>query len=346
MHKNRIKQYKRLFPDIDLDKRELSDSDLIVICEYYEPHLRTDREVIRSQIVLFPRDYPKPSEIKRLIKERITNPDNKVGASKRTKKFWELRGYTSEEATDIISTMQKQNSPRSVQYWINRGYSNDESIQKVSETQAENARKMHQTLSDNGVSISVWTESFWIDRGYAEHEAKNKVSEYQRTNSKKHWDSLSPSERKKTNVMCVESWLAKGKTISDYEEFRGNIRSNRTRSKIADEFCSELESYFPSNKIYCKDREYGKFIPGYKYVKYDYVDLDQKVVVEFNGEYWHSSEDAKRNDERKKDFVINTMGFRYFVVTDKEYNNDKQTCIQTLVENIKDINHANSSQID
>lgn len=54
-------------------------------------------------------------------------------------------------------------------------------------------------------------------------------------------------------------------------------------------------------------------------MKYDYADTQFKFVVEFDGVYWHSSEEAKTRDKIKEDFIAN-LGYSVYRVTDKEFN--------------------------
>jgi hypothetical protein len=173
-----------------------------------------------------------------------------------------------------------------------------------------------------------------VKRGFSESEAKELSSSVQRSNSMRNVKKYTKEERNKQRPSNLSYWLSRGKSVEDYESYMSESRFCSYNSKIAREFCSDLRECFLGNKIYCIDKEFGKYIPDYGYVRYDYVDLTLKVVVEFNGEYWHSSEDAKAHDKRKKDFV-ESLGFRYFVVTDKEYNTDRKECVKQISERIR-----------
>jgi len=92
-------------------------------------------------------------------------------------------------------------------------------------------------------------------------------------------------------------------------------------SKQANSFFDIFSKLYNSEKSYYGDSEFGKYIPNFGYVKYDYVDTQFKFVIEFDGGYWHSSETAKERDKIKEEFIKN-LGYSVYRVTDKEFTED------------------------
>ena len=317
-----------VFPDLDLSRDSLSFLEVIDICKYYDPNLKFTLDIC-AKIAKFDRKFPKPRYYQ-LELRKITNPNGKVGGSKRTKDFWLLRGYSDEEASHMVSNIQKLNSPRTKEYWLSKGFSLKESKERVSETQSSNAISMHKKIKDNQSSISIWSISNWIKKGLTEEEALLKIRSLQKNNAHKRKLKYTSEEIRTQSKWCVEYWIHRGYSLQQYEEYMSSMHNYSNRSRIADEFCYSLKMEFPNNKIYCCEREFGKYIPNYGYVKYDYVDVTLGVVVEFNGEYWHQSPDAKKHDLVKKEYVENVLGFRYNVMTEDLYRSNRARSVDQI----------------
>lgn len=329
MDKIRKRAWLMVFPDLDLSRESLTLSEVVDICKHYDPNIKLTLDIC-SKIAKFDRDFPKPRYYQLELRKQITNPNNKAGGSKRTKEFWLLRGFTEEEAIVEVSTIQKLNSPRTTQYWLAKGLSPDEAKTQVAITQSNNANLMHKKIRDNDSSISIWSIAHWTKEGLTEEDAILKIRNLQKNNSYKRKLKYSSAEIRTQSKWCIEYWLHRGHSLRQYEEFMSSMHNYSNRSRIADEFCVSLRCQFPNNKIYCCEKEFGKYIPNYGYVKYDYVDTTLGVVIEFNGAYWHRSEDAVAHDLVKREYVENVLGFRYNIMEDVYRSNRADT-----VERIK-----------
>jgi hypothetical protein len=318
-----------VFPKLDLYRESLNLSEVVDICKHYDPNLKLTLDIC-AKIAKFDRKFPKPRYYQLELRKKITNPNGIVGGSKRSKEFWLLRGYSEEEATDIVSTIQKLNSPRAEQYWLSKGFSSEESKSRVSLTQSKNAALMHKKIKDNNSSISLWSISNWTKQGFSEEDAILKIRDLQKNNSTKKKLKYSPAEIRTQSKWCVEYWEHRGYSIKQYEEFMSSMHNYSNRSRIADEFCVSLKSKFPNNKIYCCEKEFGKYISNYGYVKYDYVDTTLGIVVEFNGAYWHKSEDAIAHDSVKRKYVESVLGFRYNVIMEDEYRSNRTASVEKM----------------
>lgn len=338
MNKLLIKNYNKLFPNIDLSKGYLNFQDKISIVSYYFKDINYDNPKIITMIESL------GSEIKASIKYKeqmalLLNPDNKPGGSIRTTKYWISRGWSQEYANNKVSEIQKINSPRSNLYWEAKGLSKEEAIKKVSEFQSESGKKFHRRLKLRGGTVSCWNINFWLNKGFTLCEAIELVKEKQRTNNRKSTLKYTKDELKVFNPLNIEYWAKNYKDqnyVELFEEYLFQRYSNSIfRSKIADEFCNSLSLFFPESKLYFGSSEFGKYIPDVGYRKYDYIDLTNMICVEFHGNYWHTKDNE--NDKTKKDF-IESLGFRYFIVWESEYNKNKTDTITNLVKEIKNEN--------
>lgn len=318
--------------------QEIPKEILEKIVLYYIKDLNLgNRDLINDLISMIAFPLISPRDFLKISKQHF-NPTNKKGASKRSMGYWTLRGWSDSESKSKVSHIQRMNSPRCIEYWVSRGRTLEQSKILVSKSQAREAIEYHKTLKENDIKFETcFTKAFWVKRGHSTEDAKEIVSSIQRSNALKNLKKYTREERNKQRPQNLSFWLSRGKCIEDYENFMSESRFCSYNSRIAREFCYDLRSSFTCNKIYCIEKEYGKYIPEYGYVRYDYVDLTTKVVVEFNGEYWHASKDAKAHDKKKKDFM-EEKGFRYFVVTDKEYSTNRKECVNKLIERINYVN--------
>ncbi len=72
----------------------------------------------------------------------------------------------------------------------------------------------------------------------------------------------------------------------------------------------------------------------------NYFELDiwipsLRKAIEFNGDYWHGKEKAKKHDRFKKS-ECKKLGIELMVITDNQWNDDKQGCIERLLSFIEE----------
>jgi len=343
LHKNLSKNYIKIFPSIDLTKGYLSVEDKIMIISKYISDVNYNDSTIYQHIIDLDSTIRPMVQIKAEMM-KILNPSGAIGGSKRTKEYWINRGWSEDYATEKVSYLQSINSPRSKYYWTSRGYSEDDAISKVSETQTSNAIKLHAKFKESGHTICCWSTKFWVDRGFTLEEAVENVKLYQKNNYLKGKEKYTNTDIKELKILCVEFW--KKRYPEDYRKryeeylYTRFAESKTFRSGVSDEFCDCLASHYRNNKLYYGEYEFGKYIDDVGYVKYDYVDLTLKVCVEFHGDYWHKhSPYATPEKDLIKQRYIESLGFKYFVVWESDYNKDKQLLIENLV---RDINEKNS----
>lgn len=332
MDGNRAKSYKKLFPDIDTTKEKLSLEDKInIVKTYVDPHVNTENPQFVEKIDAMDSYFP---NLRYFVIEvgKITNPSNKMAGSTRSINFWTIRGWSLNEATEKVSLIQKRNSKRSVEYWLCRGFAEEAARVKVAEYQSETGKKFHKKYQDLGLSASVWSYKFWMQKGFDFQTSCEIVSSIQTKIAQKSSEKYTYEERKYFMPVFIEYWQKRypDDYLPRFEKFLSErYKSSAFRSKIADGFCDILSSYFPGNKIYMKENEFGKWNHTTdSYMKFDYVDLTLGVCVEFNGDYWHRSSQEK--DLQKKSF-IESLGFKFYTVWESEYKENPDLCINNLL---------------
>ena len=268
-----------------------------------------------------------------------------------SKDFYLRKGYTEEEANKIVSEVQKRNSKFSVDYWISKGYSIEEAEEFVAIQKELVKAKQYKICID-----------YWLDKGFDETEAIE-LAQY-------HKDKL-----KESNPTCREYWLARGYTLeksiclakslnpfsieywkkrynSEHEaelarrryirEHQGDSKlgdyTPRNRSKVANNCFLKLKEHFPNYNIETVSSEF--FLEGILNEKaskcfYDYTDHTNKIIVEFNGEYWHNMPGAPERDAFKKE-VAESNGYKIFYILEKEYCKNPIRTIKKLVKSINE----------
>jgi very-short-patch-repair endonuclease len=196
---------------------------------------------------------------------------------------------------------------------------------------------------------------YWLNKGMSEEEAKEKLSNRQKTF---------------TLEKCIQKYgKEEGRNIYDDRQERwqisllenGNLKCGF--SKISqDLFYSILNFYENENKtkIYFATKNQEYFISKGKgeFYQYDFVDLLNKKIIEYNGDEYHANPEMFEADEyphpfrknitaaeiwekdRRKLEVAKEEGFEVITIWDSEYrknkNNTLDRCLSFLKLKIKE----------
>ena len=85
-----------------------------------------------------------------------------------------------------------------------------------------------------------------------------------------------------------------------------------------------------------KNKEYRYISKEGRGFLFDFIDLDNKKIIEFDGDYWHSN--AKVNPEREqyRDSLLISEGFKILRIKEQEFKQNKQEtlskCLQFLTQ--------------
>lgn len=277
--------------------------------------------------------------------------------------YWTSKGYTEDEAVNLISERQKKTSAcaihrRSVkkgevddiffrekshfciEYWIKKGYSEDEGKNKIRELQSKLSKRNTNYNSPTMIS-------YWLNKGFTETEAKKKISELQST------FTLSKCIEKYGEIDGYKRWKERQEKWQKSLHENGNLHVGY--SNVSQELFNEILKHYPEEErdyvFYgSKNKEYSiKNQNNNYYYAYDFTDLNRRKVIEFNGDIYHgnpllykstdkpnpyrldkTAQDLWEMDE-KKISLAKENGFDILTVWEYDYTKDKNKVIKNCL---------------
>jgi hypothetical protein len=192
--------------------------------------------------------------------------------------------------------------------------------------------------------ISDTTIQYYLNRGYSEEESKIMLSDRQRTF---------------TLEKCIEKWGEEKGNFIWMERQRKWLNSYKkvNYSKISQElFISlyeELKSigfydkvYFArldkDNNIHNENRNYEYRLKLEKsYILPDFFIPSLKLIIEFDGTYYHRNTPENKRREIKRDLDIVNSGYSVLHVSESDYIKNKELIVLRLVNYIIKIKNKN-----
>lgn len=290
----------------------------------------------------------------KFAKKRRENPEKyKHMLSPMTVAFWIKKGYSKEESIIKIKSQRKLN----IEYWVNRGYSKEEAIINVKLFQKENSKK-HELKWENLKHTTEYKEQqttrieYWIKKGYSKEKSKIKLKERQSTFSKE------ICIQKYGEKIGLEIFNERQNKWQDTLQKNGNLKGGY--SKISQKLFNKLLEHYNN-----KDKEYVYFATKNKELRlnkstdrlflYDFVDLKNKKIIEYNGDLYHANplkynkndtphpyknnliaEDIWLKDNLKRK-IAEDDGFEYLVIWDSEYKQNSNFILNKCIKFIKNI---------
>lgn len=214
---------------------------------------------------------------------------------------------------------------------------------------------------------SIWQKQFWIDKGMTEEEATLKVSSLQvRKFSQKTKDLYSQQRTGSANSMSIENiakrnncsidearcFVPASKRIKEKHPMYGKHHTLETITKM----CAKTPTTFFNKSA--GEHELQEFVASltdsnvnfnYGISRYncDVVLNDLKIVIEYFGDYWHCNPEKYERDfynkrlhttalerwnkDKAKKEYIESLGFKYHVIWEHDWKNNKEI----IKENIK-----------
>jgi hypothetical protein len=146
--------------------------------------------------------------------------------------------------------------------------------------------------------------------------------------------------------------------LDSVNKHRGNYFG---RSKIADELFSLVATKFASCKQYYGDNEFGLYCKSLrKYTKFDYVNLDAKLCIEYHGDHYHGNpklykpndllkgrgcnkimaKDKWVEDDLKQQNMFSQKGFDVIIIWDSDYRKDRDAVLNNIMSMLNDRLHS------
>jgi len=276
----------------------------------------------------------------------------KPNSSPMNRDFWRLRGFNEEQIDFQIKSQRKMNK----EYWIKNGFSDDQAILKVEEFQRESSGRFIKKLkSDKDFNLSVCRKrknniNYWLDRGYSLSDSKKKQSDSQVK------FSLDICIGKYGAVNGLKVWEDRQRKWSSSLLNNGNLKSGYSSISLElfDSIVSCLLDY--EQQFIKYHNRGGEFfincIPNY--FLYDFTDLLNNKIIEFNGDVYHGNplifqpDDICVNYKRKpliakelwerdkvKIDLAKENGFEVLVIWESEYKKDRIGTLNKCLSFIK-----------
>lgn len=208
-----------------------------------------------------------------------------------------LNKYYSNNNKRIFSENQK-NDPSYVrsmsryckEFWIKKGFSEEVSVEKALAECAKNRAIFKTKLKAQPEKYKNRWQSqlqYWIDKGYSEQESMRILKERQRTFTLEKLIAKHGAEEG-TRIWRErqEKWSAKWKEKYNAGEFT----TTAGKSLISIRLFSEVIMAMHRDKkdyLFGEKNELVLFNENNKQFYYDFADYDKKLIIEFNGRYWH-----------------------------------------------------------
>lgn len=246
------------------------------------------------------------------------------------------KGYSEEDIKRICLT------PTSSEFWVNKGYSENEAKDIISKNQIEAVKQV-----DFEKRLIPSNIEYWINKGYSKEEAKQNVSVHQSTFSidkciLKYGEEDGKKRFTERQNKWLNSLLTNGNMVIGYSKISQDlfykileVYDIGDRSKI---YFATHNKEFKLNK-----KEGGIWL-------YDFTDIKNKRIIEFHGDMFHgnpkkynsmdnphpfrkyiTAQEMWDKDKRKLDVAIEE-GYKVLVIWDSEYRwGDKQEIINKCI---------------
>jgi len=241
-------------------------------------------------------------------------------------------GFTEDEINDICKM------PSMLSFWIDKGFTEDDAKKELNKNQINAIKNI-----DFEKRLLPSNIEYWLKLGFNEEESKDKVSNRQRTF---------------TLEKCIEKYgEVDGLTIWQNRQLKwqkslyknGNIKGGY--SKISQELFDKISINFVNIKYSTKNGELCLRENDKNYY-YDFVELDKKRIIEYNGDQFHANpniydnesfphpykkkigqnaENIWYNDMTKME-IANNNGYDVLYIWDSDYKNNKEEIIQKCID--------------
>jgi hypothetical protein len=257
----------------------------------------------------------------------------------KSKKMLYEKGYTEDEVRRLCLT------PSNIDFWINKGYSEDEAKIMVYENQKHAAKHVDYKTRLTEVNIE-----YWMKKGYSKQDAKKKVSERQSTFSleiciKKYGEEKGKLRFVERQNKWQESLYKNGKLKSGFSE---------TSQELFYKLIEHIDINDVSYIIFAKKGGELVLTDDNGFYRYDFADLKNNKIIEYNGDKYHANPKKYEHDDRPHPFNKNVTatelwdkdahkkkiaeqnGFDVLTIWDSEYKSDnKQKIINKCINFLK-----------
>jgi very-short-patch-repair endonuclease len=185
--------------------------------------------------------------------------------------------------------------------------------------------------------IHSTTIEYYLDKGYSEEESIGLLRERQRTFTlEKCIEKYGEEKGRNRWLKRQEKWLSSYKKVN-YSNISQELFISIYNELLNLGFTNKL--YFAkldeNNKIHNTNRnfEYRLKLKD-SYILPDFFIPDLKLIIEFDGTYYHRDNTENKERERRRDENIKKSGYNVIHISEKEYIKNKELTIFRIVNYI------------
>lgn len=268
-------------------------------------------------------------------KKKISEIQKKSSSKSKPPKLPTKKELTDKFGKEYADKFFKEKSKWSIEYWLKRGYDEKYAKEEIKKLQSNNSKKRKKY-------VTTKTIDYWLEKGYTEEEAKKNISESQKT------FSLEKCITKFGKEEGLKKWEERQKKWQKTLHESHNMHVGY--SKISQELFEIIEKFYEEDErdyiFYgSKNREFTIRQNEKTYV-YDFTDLKNRKIIEFNGDIYHANPNIFNEKDRPNPFkkektskeiwdfdknkknVAEDNGFEELIIWENDYKNNKQQVIE------------------
>lgn len=223
-----------------------------------------------------------------------------------------------------------RNSPYSMNFRGYDGLSNEDKTKKIKELKEFMARKK----MDNG--NNPLTIEYYLKRGYSEDEAKNILKKRQTT------FTLEKCLEKYGKEKGYEVWEERQKKwLSNYKKLNYSKVSQELFWKVFNKLDNKKNIYFATlDKITGGRDDSGSnheclIHLSDCYIKPDFIDIEQKKIIEFDGDYWHGIKVGMEKKDKEREEKLLLEGYKILRVKEHKFYENPDRIIDECLNFLK-----------
>jgi hypothetical protein len=275
----------------------------------------------------------------------IASPLDKMSTSKNSGKHMKDEKYKKmfsemisgennpNHKTRTTETERKKRSP------FSKEFVKYEDIENVEEHISKFAKE---AIKDRVGSTTI---EYFINKGYSEEEAQKMLSERQRTFSlEKCIEKFGIEKGKEVWQKRQEKWLRNYKSVN-YSQISQDLFINLYNKLNENDFNENV--YFarlnPETKeIHNENKNYEYRLKlEDSYILPDFFIPSLKLIIEFDGTYYHRNTSENKTRERQRNRKIRNSGYQVIHIKEIDYVKNKEKTINSLIKTIQKIKTHN-----